>query len=238
MENNKIKEKIEKLLNLSMSDNEHEANLARQRALKLMNEHNITKDEVYKQNMIIETVEVNFYRVPDWIVSLYNYMAQVSGCKMYWQNSWKGAGLATISIAGRERDVQNAIYLATFLYREVEKATKQFKKDNKNCYIGKELSLKVKSFKKGFISRVYWKMYNQKKEFFTQESEKGLVPVDTETREKEAHDYIHEVNDTIKTHKSQTRYDSGALREGADKGDELEINQAIHQQESIKKIGA
>ncbi|NUW28949.1 DUF2786 domain-containing protein [Aliarcobacter butzleri] len=44
----KIKEKIEKLLNLSMSDNEHEAALALDRALKLMNEHNITKDEVYR----------------------------------------------------------------------------------------------------------------------------------------------------------------------------------------------
>ena len=48
----KIKEKIEKLLNLSMSDNEHEAALALERALKLMNEHNITQEEVYRQNFI------------------------------------------------------------------------------------------------------------------------------------------------------------------------------------------
>lgn len=49
---NKIKDKIEKLLNLSMSDNEHEASLALERALKLMNEHNITQEEVYRQNFI------------------------------------------------------------------------------------------------------------------------------------------------------------------------------------------
>ena len=41
----KIKSKIEKLLNLSMSDNEHEAALALERALKLMSENNLTKTE-------------------------------------------------------------------------------------------------------------------------------------------------------------------------------------------------
>lgn len=42
----KVKDKIEKLLNLSMRDNEHEAFIALEKAIKLMSEHSITKDEV------------------------------------------------------------------------------------------------------------------------------------------------------------------------------------------------
>ena len=47
----KQKDKIRKLLELSLSDNENEASIALKQAMSLMNAHNITKDEVYGQNM-------------------------------------------------------------------------------------------------------------------------------------------------------------------------------------------
>lgn len=115
---NKIKDKIEKLLNLSMSDNEHEAALALQRALDLMNSHNITKDEVYRQNFISEPLIIDNVTLPDWKVKLYSAMANVSGCVFTWRNGTKWRNV-TGSITGRERDVENAIYLVSFLVREV-----------------------------------------------------------------------------------------------------------------------
>lgn len=51
--NDKHKDKIKKLLELSMSDNENEANIALKQAMSLMNKHNLTKEEVYGQKMII-----------------------------------------------------------------------------------------------------------------------------------------------------------------------------------------
>ena len=124
----KIKDKIEKLLNLSMSDNEHEASLALERALKLMSEHNITKDEIYKQAFISKKFEINYLRVPDWLVKIYSYMSEISGCVFTWTNSHsclkrKAEGRFT----GRERDVENAVYLSEFLKREVDKKTKKYK---------------------------------------------------------------------------------------------------------------
>jgi hypothetical protein len=41
----KIKSKIKSLLALAMSDNKHEADLALQRALELMNKNNLTRDK-------------------------------------------------------------------------------------------------------------------------------------------------------------------------------------------------
>ena len=52
----KIKEKIEKLLNLSMSDNEHEAALALAKATELMNKWNL--DQATVQGTKIETTEI------------------------------------------------------------------------------------------------------------------------------------------------------------------------------------
>ena len=43
----KQKDKIKKLLELSISDNEHEAQIALRQAMSLMNKYNATKDEVY-----------------------------------------------------------------------------------------------------------------------------------------------------------------------------------------------
>jgi len=130
----KIKDKIEKLLNLSMSDNKHEADLALQRALKLMNEHNITKDEVYRQNFISKDVEFKgIYKVTSWLVNLHSCMANIAGCVFTWRNGmnsrFKDCVLeAKGSIVGRERDVENAIYLIAFLKREIENRTDVYKK--------------------------------------------------------------------------------------------------------------
>lgn len=85
----KIKDKIEKLLNLSMSDNEHEAALALERALKLMNEHNITQEEVYRQNFINKELIINNKILPDWKVNLYSAMANIAGCCFTWRNGMR-----------------------------------------------------------------------------------------------------------------------------------------------------
>lgn len=176
---NKIKDKIEKLLNLSMSDNEHEAALALERALKLMNEHNITQEEVYRQNFINKELIINNKILPDWKVNLYSAMANVAGCIFTWRNGAK----VKAQITGRERDVENAIYLCEFLAREVERQEKLKRKELKDKGMtSTNLSKYLKSFKQGIIKIVFTKLYEKQNQFFSSQKETGLVCLNIEVK--------------------------------------------------------
>ena len=237
---NKIKEKIEKLLNLSMSDNEHEAALALERALKLMNEHNITKDEIYKQNFISKTFEINYLRVPDWLTKIYTYMSEISGCVFTWTN---GRGYldkkAKGRFTGRERDVENAIYLSEFLKREVDRKTKKYKAEIDEVYTEKYKRILLKSYKIGIIDTVSKKLFARQNQFFTEQTAgTDLVCMDRETRINESMSFLEELlGNKVKDHKSQAQYEKQGLRDGINAGKEIELNQAVSKQE-IKMIGA
>jgi hypothetical protein len=233
----KIKEKIEKLLNLSMSENEHEAKLALEKALKLMSEHSITKEDVYKQNFISENLIIDNVRLPDWKVDLYSYMAHVSGCIFTWRNGWHKSQKAIGTITGRERDVQNAVYLCEFLSREVDKKTKLKKKELKESgYKSTCLSSYLKSFKKGLIKIVYVKLYEQQNNFFTQQTqEAGLVCMELKTKVQEAENFFGKKTEQ---HKSKAQRNTRAEADGVMNGRDISINQAVSRQDDIKQIGA
>ena len=58
----KYKDKIKKLLELSLSDNKNEAAIAAKQAMALMNKHNLTEAEVYSQKMMVKTIETPYTR--------------------------------------------------------------------------------------------------------------------------------------------------------------------------------
>lgn len=239
----KIKDKIEKLLNLSMSCNEHEAKLALDKALKLMNKHNITKDEVYKQQMVSETFVLDVYRMPDWMVEIYHNMAFLSGCVFTWKNGTKNIYnkdldlKAQARITGRERDVENSSYLISFLYRELENATNKYKIAVKKKYKGKNLTMAVKSFKKGMIETISLKLFEQQSQFFSSQEESGLICIDLETKIKDSQDFLNNIlNDKIIRHSSKAKYVKEAYNQGIISADEIEINQAVSKQNVIQKI--
>ena len=238
---NKVKNKIEKLLNLSMSDNQHEAGMALQRALKLMNEHNITEDEVYRQNFISKSVEFKgIYRVPQWLVKLHGKMANIAGCIFTWKNGMNSRFEVCVleargSITGRERDVENAIYLIAFLKTEIENKTAIYKKQLHDKGIkGKLLANHLKSFKEGIIHSVFVKLYEQQNKFFNQQQqERGLVCVDMENKIKESMDFL---DGKFKVHKSKAKQDKSGLNAGILAGKDIAINQAINRQDETLQI--
>lgn len=239
----KIKEKIEKLLNLSMSDNEHEAALALERAIKLMNENNITKDEIYKQNFINKDFEINYRRVPDWLVKLYSSMAEISGCIFTWRNGWSyhlDIEKAKGSFTGRQRDVENAVYLAEFLKREIEKKLKKYKAEIDEVYTEKYKRILLKSYKVGIIHTVSKKLLTRQDEFFSEQvTGTDLVCIDRQSRIKDSMAFLEELfGKKPKDHKSQAQYESRGLKDGVNAGDDLELNQAVAKQDEIKMIGA
>lgn len=239
--NEKIKSKIEKLLNLSMSDNEHESAIALEKALKLMNEHNITKDEIYKQKMISKVFEIDCYRLPNWTVNIYSYMSEISGCVFTWRN---GNGFFKRKVkgrfTGRERDVENAVYLSEFLKREVEKKTKKYKAEIDEVYTDKYKRILLKSYKKGIIETVSKKLFLRQDEFFSEQT-KGtdLVCIDRKIRISDAQAFLEELlGKKTKDHISQAKYEQLGLLDGMKEGEDIELNQAVAKQEEIKKIGA
>lgn len=229
---NKIKDKIEKLLNLSMSDNEHESALALERALKLMNEHNITQEEVYRQNFINKELIINNKILPDWKVNLYSAMANVAGCIFTWRNGTK----VKAQITGRERDVENAIYLCEFLVREVERQEKLKRKELKaKGMISTNLSKYLKSFKQGIIKIVFTKLYEKQNQFFSSQKETGLICLNIESKVKESKDFL---KGKFRPHSTKAKIDKRAVADGILTGQEIELNQAVAKQDEIKMIGA
>ena len=237
----RAKDKIEKLLNLSMSDNEHEAQLALSKALKLMNEHNITEDEVYRQNFINKDLHIDNTTLPDWKVQLYSAMANVAGCVFTWRNrvyivehrDYK----VKAQITGRERDVVNAVYLCDFLVREIDRQEKIKRKELKEGGMrGMELSSYLRGFKKGIIKVVFMKLYEQQNKFFNQQKEEaGLVCINLENKIKDSEDFL---NGKFELYDSKAKTDKRAEADGVLTGKDIEINQAVSGQNEIKRIEA
>lgn len=188
---NKVFDKIQKLLNLSLSDNEHEAALASSRAVNLMQKHSITRDDLNRQQHVVKLEETPFYRIPEWYTNLYSQMGRVSGCFVLWRNGNSGKDSfkekkAMLKIIGKERDVLNASYLISIFIREIEKSTKKFKEENPEAN-----RIDVSSFKCGMVDGLFKRLDNSKKDYFNDVIKKGeLVPVDLESRIDEARKFF------------------------------------------------
>lgn len=228
----KIKDKVEKLLNLSMSDNEHEAAAALERALKLMNEHNLTKEDVYKQSLITTKVELNRYILHDWIVKLCASICKISGCYLvYSQGSKKNNVKARLTIAGRESDVLNSEYLITFLVATIELKSQKYK-----LKIRKELGsntqnknhVELNSYRLGIIQAIVSKIREQKNQFFIESTGSALVPMDDVTRLKEAEDFFKSINkNEIATKKLSAQVDKEYYNAGRAAGEEIPLNVGV-----------
>jgi hypothetical protein len=129
--NKSIKKKIEKLLQLAMSNNPHEAELAAQRAVELMQKHSLQREDILIGEVISRTFEIEYARIPVWIRKLYNGLAYINGCYMVWIDGYRdsyGYSLekkAKIILTGRECEVLNTEYFLQVFIREIEKKAKQ-----------------------------------------------------------------------------------------------------------------
>jgi hypothetical protein len=167
-------------------------------------------------------------------------MAEVSGCVFTWVNGnsyfvRKARGKFT----GRERDVENAVYLSVFLKREVEKRVKEYKAQIDEVYTEKYKRLLLKSYKIGIVTTVSKKLLRQSDKFFNeQQAGTELVCVDREARISDSLAFLEELlGKKIKDHKSKSQYEQQGLRDGMCAGDDIELNQAVTKQDEILRIG-
>lgn len=240
----KQKDKIKKLLELSLSDNEHEAQIALRQAIFLMNKHNTTKDEVYGQAMMNKIITIPYYCVPVGYSSLYYLMSKVSGCFCFYQNgdSYQRKH-ANIQITGRERDVENAEYLIVFLSQEVEKSVSRYKKALVRQGMKHYITRRVTAYRIGFINKIYNKIHECQHQFFclenTANKTKGnkMVCIDVASRVQKAQNfYTDQLGQTFSLTKNQSRYLSLSMEDSYNAASALEINSDVHQQDRIKKL--
>lgn len=81
MNDNKIVEKILKLLALGESPNENEASLALEKALELMDMHNIRQQDLNLPSSIGSADYLSAGRIPTWVKILANSVGKLTGCK-------------------------------------------------------------------------------------------------------------------------------------------------------------
>lgn len=237
MDKAKQKDKIRKLLELSLSDNENEAATALRQAMSLMNRHNLSREEVYGQQMTEHKIETPYYRIPDWYVSLASFMAKTSGCFLVYRNGRSEYGdKAVITLAGRERDVENALYLITFLQRALESKVRVYRKKLQSQEVD-YISSWVKSYRYGFITKIYGRIEESRQQFFSAENSTGLVCIDSEVREKEARSFYVETHQAnIRSARSQSQYFGAAIIAGQQDAEDLQINNALNGQDEIRGI--
>jgi hypothetical protein len=215
-----IKEKIRKLLALAGSSNEHEAKLALDRAIALMNRYQISEYDLERDPFVAQTRAHNYAAMPEWYLLLIGSISEVSGCTYTWRISRRGHkdDRRDFTIYGRKRDVENSLFLFDVLLRELEAKVKAAK-----SLSGKSAK---DSYRKGFICAIGLKLLEAQKRFFsTKEGGNALVPIDTRRAEAEAY------RDSLCNAKSRRaiteNYDEGAFTAGAEDGAKIELRNGV-----------
>lgn len=223
----KIEDKIQKLINLSFSSNEHEAKLAADKATELMEKYSVNSSS---SDLIVLVNNTNVVKLEDWMITLYKLMARVSGCYFCWIDGIPGLvnsyNLASYKITGIERDVLNADYLISTIERQVEALTKEW-------LIGKRKSaLSIRSYKYGLVTGVISRLIESREEYFRKVGSKELASIDT--RAKDASDFF-ETMASVKRVKSKSKYNNDK-DEGIKHSKKVSIVKAAGTTEKILKI--
>ncbi|WP_417880344.1 DUF2786 domain-containing protein [Vibrio sp.] len=124
---NKILEKIKKLLRLSQSSNPNEAALALSRAQKLMKEHGIESNapELAGVNDFTINAKSKAQKPSKYFGVLAHSIAKAFGCEFYFQPTFTNMQIVFI---GHEERPEIASYVFTVLERQLNKARMEFLK--------------------------------------------------------------------------------------------------------------
>jgi len=187
----KVKNKIEKLLRLSLSTSTHEAALAAKRAIELMDKHSITREDLNKESIVIHKLEIDYARVPGWVRKLYKNIASINGCYMLWSDGWKEGNKigkkAKIILVGIQSDIENIDYYVEVLKKEITRKAEIFKKE-----VISEREM-VKSYRMGLVQGLYNVLYKASQTFNKTIKSNALITVDTRTNEAKEF-YIEQFN--------------------------------------------
>lgn len=243
----KVKERIQKLLNLSMSDNEHEASLALEKATELMNKWNLDEQDIDGTKVVMQKREFSFFKWDSSKLSLIDGICKVSDtANCYYSGKkikYKIKGTteiktmernAGIFISGRVRDIDNAIYLFDIILRNVIKAAQKYKLSIRNTEISKNNKKRIDAFKLGYIDQIISKLSREKVKFFSEN--KALISIDHEVKLKEAKDKLQSEVDFRQIDKKELAVSMEDYSNGKIVANELELNNGVNNTQNKIKI--
>ena len=241
----KIKDRIQKLLNLSMSDNEHEAALALEKATDLMNRWNLDAQDIDGTKVVIERRELNFFKWDTIKLELIGGLCEVSDTAMSYYSGRKTQykhpvtnktvkfeKTAGIFISGRKRDIDNTLYLFDIILRNVVKAAQKYKLSIRNTEISKNNKKRIDAFKYGYITEILEKLSKEKVKFFSEN--KALICIDSEVKLKEAKEKLKSDIDFKVVDSKQISFTEHDYINGMAKAKELELNNGVNTQNKPK----
>lgn len=223
----KIIEKIQKLLALSESSNENEAQLSLLKAQELLVKHKLSLKEVkefkvYNSKIKEKKSSISFTKAK-WKANLGRLIADNFGCYMY----FKTRRTQTITFFGREEDVIVCTIVLEYAIDSINSKVKRLRYQySKGGYSTKGLE---SDYALGFISGLKEKFEEQKKK----NQEWGLVLV-KDPEVVEAHNNI-EFKGRINTSTSFNGY-TEAYSEGKEDGESFSISDKIAREETDEQL--
>lgn len=169
-----IKEKIAKLLALSASPNEQEAQAALLKARELMAKHKLQPEECGEKQsvkVVKQTVGVECTKMTDpWALTLGSIIGKRYCCKVYRQHA-KGAKKVTVGFAGLEDDFEVCRKIYLYAYQCVHNRCEHIRNRERQRIGGAEIREMCNAFGLGFCYGLEAAFQAQEKEH----QEWGLV---------------------------------------------------------------
>ena len=164
-EENKIIDKIEKLIALSGSDNENEAKSAMLKAQELMAKYNIEQDRINPERQ--EERSVVSYRSPafrdDWVIDVGSLIAGNFRCRVVIAKGYKTGGSFYLRFFGYEEDAEISINVFNYAVKVIRNRFQTFRAIYAEA--GREFGRSEKmSYVSGFCAGLHMNFEEQKKQ--------------------------------------------------------------------------
>ncbi len=132
MTNEKIIDKVKKLLALSESPNEHEAKLALQRAQELLQKHNLTTKDIHKEKVIQRTFSLKRQNPVPFQNDLIVGTMRGFNCEVLYSREvnlkYKNLIKNTFTFIGAPTDLEIGEYVLDYLLITLKRLTKEYSK--------------------------------------------------------------------------------------------------------------
>lgn len=152
-----IKLKILKLLALADSPNEHEAQLALQKAQELMQRHSLEEKDLLmdNDNVAVHETDITFSRRrASWTLQLANVIAEIYHCRAFSRRRNRQQ-TRTVCLAGFSDDIQICERMLQYALSCINDWIFRLLHLNRDLYSAKERNLLSSSYAKGYIAGIY-----------------------------------------------------------------------------------
>jgi hypothetical protein len=231
MTQDKLADKIQKLMNLASSSNAHEAAAAMEKATELMSQHGLSPDDLKLRE--IKTVwfrSRQTIKAPkDFENALVWAVASAFGCTVLWRNgdSSKKDYWGRFGLVGHARYIEVAQYTAEVLLKKVADARVVYSKQmaDKGYRRSPQLTDAIDSFCLGWSSVV-----REKVQAFASDTS-------AELKELVAKAMAAQVDGKDEVDSKETKYNPWSAQDGADAAKSVDIHRPMQGAEGPKLLG-